>query len=186
MHRAGPAEFQVPPGIRIHNLLGALSWCLSTILAKNCFQYIKQWFPTAIANYSPEEICLLHLYTFSLNLSWDISCGGWPNPVSSHRPGAPAPVSHFCSPQLPLHQWRTSCGAHEPAEKGWGSGTAQMDAVTAQRQRSWGADRVTHTGHKRFGVPWCFCCIHLVSERTKEIRMGRQKMMGYWGYVWCL
>lgn len=159
MHRARPGELQVSAGIRSHNLPGALAWCLTSIMAKIFFQYIKLRFPMATAIYSPEKSCLLHLYTFSLNPSWD----SWPNPMSSHRPGAPASVSHFCSPQLWQHQWRTSCGAHKPTEEGRGSATALMGAVTAQWQR---ADRVTHIWHRRLGVlgvPWYFCCIHLVS-----------------------
>lgn len=83
---------------------------------KFVFKTLNSDFLWLLLYYPPEENCLLHLYTFLLHPSWDISCWGWPNPVSSPRASAPAPASHSSSPQL--HQWRASCGAHEPTEKG--------------------------------------------------------------------
>lgn len=121
--------------------------------------------------YSPEESCLLHLYTFSLNPSWEISCWGWPNP--SHRPCAPAPVSPFCSPQLLLHECRTSCGAHEPTENGVGSGCSD-GCSSSSGAKKLGVLTEWHIFSTADLVPCCFFCIHLISERKKSGWDGRK------------
>lgn len=117
-----------------------------------------------IAIYSPRESFLFNFYTFTPNPSWDISCWGWPNPVSSHGSCAPAPVSHFCSPQLLLPQWRTSCGAHEPTEDGVGSGCTDgcSNSSVAKELGEWQSD--TYSAQET----WCTLLLLLHQKARKK------------------